>query len=239
MLGLLLAVQHPVDKHQSNTYNGKLNGAWRTSMYAARCSRASSSASPGRAVLPPARCTAADRLATPAVAAQNATSAPGSTSATHVRTAVGLDQTIKPSRSATASVACLAHQLCQAEPLAVYSEQQRARPQRSRVLCWRSPTLSGGAARCPPRISSVPRTSGSSWSSARNTRNPFGSVTCARMAFVQFAWAHSSTVLPHWHKSCCPTVRGCDGSRAARMCYDTSAQLGSKCMTRFSWSHQP
>ena len=40
-------------------------------MYAARCSRASSSASPGSTVLPPARCTAAERLATPAAAARH------------------------------------------------------------------------------------------------------------------------------------------------------------------------
>lgn len=41
-----------------------------------------------------------------------------------------------------------------------------------------TPTAVGGAARWPPRMSRVPRTSGSSWSSARNTLSPFWRVTC-------------------------------------------------------------
>jgi len=51
---------------------------------------------------------------------------------------------------------------------------------------WQSLVLSGAwdvkcphLARWPPRMSREPRTSGSSWSSSRNTRRPLLSVTCA------------------------------------------------------------
>ena len=45
--------------------------------------------------------------------------------------------------------------------------------------------MSPHLARWPPRMSSEPRTSGSSWSSSRNTRRPLLSVTCTAEAVFE------------------------------------------------------
>lgn len=48
----------------------------------------------------------------------------------------------------------------------------------SQQLCGSRRTLSSGDALVPPRISSEPLTTGSSWSSSRKTRSPFLRVIC-------------------------------------------------------------
>jgi hypothetical protein len=56
--------------------------------------------------------------------------------------------------------------------------QQRAADQHQTRIDRKTdgPTLSAGDARIPPRISSVPRTRGSSWSSSISTRSPLDST---------------------------------------------------------------